>query len=279
MEIEFEIPAEFTGKIIGKGGATIKGLQNEFRCRIKITQISDSISMCRIAGQQHHLESARDKIKGIIDEEVRRVESRPNVFLAIQFENPEILEKINEIQSDAIEMFEGLSEYKEGSHKAHITLLVAKIENMDDAIAVLQKTFEDKVKNEFDPLTIGLKGLSSLNGGKVVYVKPDERGVEDVCKIESIFRDDLLSAGFNVQPHKDAKLNPHVTIFKYDYDKRIKDGVKMMKDAAKHLVTFSDLHFGSQEVVSVQLCKISKDSEEHKEHQHTYYHKYAEFFF
>ena len=144
--------------------------------------------MCRIAGQQHHLESARDKIKGIIDEEVKRVESRPNVFLAIQFENPEILEKINEIQSDAIEMFEGLSEYKEGSHKAHITLLVAKIANMDDAITVLQKTFEDKVKNEFHPLTIGLKGLSSLNGGKVVYVKPDERGVEDVCKIESIFR-------------------------------------------------------------------------------------------
>ena len=54
---QLECPKGMVGRVIGKGGETIKALQKQFQCNIQIDQATDPMSIT-ISGQPHTVEPA-----------------------------------------------------------------------------------------------------------------------------------------------------------------------------------------------------------------------------
>jgi len=201
---------------------------------------------------------------------------RPNCFMAIQIRNPVIHKNIVDCQNKAICSNKVLEKHVESVRKAHLTLCVLRIEwhQIEEAKAVIAEAFESKLK-DLNGTQLGFNGgLDYFKGGKVVWVKPTS-GLSELQRISAILKESLDSAGFNVL-EKDRDFQPHLTIFKYSYEKarRGPEGRKEMKDSHLHFTGYQDFEFGSETITSIQfLCMESPIGED------GYYHKHHEVFF
>lgn len=65
MSQVLECPKGMVGRVIGKGGETIKALQKQFSCNIQIEQNSDPMTIT-IAGQPHTIDACAQAVQEII---------------------------------------------------------------------------------------------------------------------------------------------------------------------------------------------------------------------
>ena len=62
---------------------------------------------------------------------------RPNWFLAFQFDNPDILQKVKNMQNDVIEVEPKLTNACVPVEKSHMTLFVLDTENIEKVIEIV----------------------------------------------------------------------------------------------------------------------------------------------
>ena len=79
---------------------------------------------------------------------------RPNWFLALQFDNREILDNLKTMQNDVIELQPNLSRACVPVEKSHITFFVFYTENVDKVIEIVSEVvssheFQNERQNDF----------------------------------------------------------------------------------------------------------------------------------
>ena len=137
---------------------------------------------------------------------------KPNVFVAVELSNPEIMQNLKEVQDHACQFDPKLKTNAVPLQKTHVTLLVANVqeEEIQKAKAVISKTFRDSLgsivpENQF---SVKIKGVDSF-GDKVVFAEVDE-GKAPLMQIN----EQLLSAFENAGFDCDSRYTPHVTVMK-----------------------------------------------------------------
>ena len=78
-----------------------------------------------------------------------KIIQRPNWFLALQFDNREILDNVKTMQKDVIELQPNLSKACVPVEKSHITLFVFYVQNVDKVIEIVSEVIANyKFDNE-----------------------------------------------------------------------------------------------------------------------------------
>ena len=155
---------------------------------------------------KENLANREDEERGI------RGKKKPNVFIAVELDNPEIIQKMQDLQDQACQFDPKLKSNAVPLKKAHITLLVANVqeEELPKARAVISKTFRDNLakivpENQF---TVEIKGVDSF-GEKVVFAEIDQ-GKSFLMQLN----EELLRAFEDADFDCDSRYTPHVTILK-----------------------------------------------------------------
>ena len=155
---------------------------------------------------KENLSNREDEGRGI------RGKKKPNVFIAVELDNPEIIQKMQDMQDQACQFDPKLKSNAVPLKKAHITLLVANVqeEELPKARAVISKTFRDNLakivpENQF---TVEIKGVDSF-GEKVVFAEIDQ-GKSFLMQLN----EELLRAFEDADFDCDSRYTPHVTILK-----------------------------------------------------------------
>ena len=137
---------------------------------------------------------------------------KPNVFVAVELSNPEIIKNLKEVQDHACQFDPKLKTNAVPLQKTHVTLLVANVqeEELQKAKAVISKTFRDNLgsivpENKF---SVKIKGVGSF-GDKVVFAEVDE-GKPSLMRINEELLNAFETAGFDC----DSRYTPHVTLMK-----------------------------------------------------------------
>ena len=137
---------------------------------------------------------------------------KPNVFVAVELSNPEIIQNLKEVQDHACQFDPKLKTNAVPLQKTHVTLLVANVqeEELQKAKAVISKTFRDNLgsivpENKF---SVKIKGVGSF-GDKVVFAEVDE-GKPSLMRINEELLNAFETAGFDC----DSRYTPHVTLMK-----------------------------------------------------------------
>ena len=143
---------------------------------------------------------------------------KPNVFVAVELDNPEIIQNMREVQDHASQFDPKLKATVVPLKKSHVTLLVANVqeEELQKAKAVISKTFRENLgdivpENQF---SVKLKGVDSF-GDKVVFAEVDE-GKPSLMRINEELLRAFEGAGFDC----DSRYTPHVTLMKVQYGKK-----------------------------------------------------------
>ena len=137
---------------------------------------------------------------------------KPNVFVAVELDNPEIIQNMQEVQHHACQFDPKLKSNAVPLQKTHVTLLVANVqeEELQKAKAVISKTFRENLssivpENQF---SVKIKGVDSF-GDKVVFAEVDE-GKPALMGINEALLHAFENAGFDC----DSRYTPHVTLMK-----------------------------------------------------------------
>ena len=101
---------------------------------------------------------------------------RPNVFIAIKIESPDIIKAMASVQEDLLKVEPQLKDLLVPVAQAHLTLLVFRVEEeqMEKAKEVFEKVIQEKVamklwnKDSFDVEFEGVKAFDK----KVLFVAP-----------------------------------------------------------------------------------------------------------
>ena len=102
--------------------------------------------------------------------------ARPNVFIAVKVESPDILNAMASVQEDLVKLEPLLQDLLVPVVQAHLTLLVFRVEEeqMEKAKEIFKKVIEEKVAmnlcNE-DSFDVEFEGVGSFDE-KVVFVVP-----------------------------------------------------------------------------------------------------------
>jgi hypothetical protein len=102
-----------------------------------------------------------------------RVKRRPNVFIAVELDDPGIRSAMEEVQETCALYDPSLRRLFESTKKCHVTLLVASVqeEELQKARTIIEKTLREKIVNNLtdNQFYVGMKGIDSF-GDRVVYV-------------------------------------------------------------------------------------------------------------
>ena len=137
---------------------------------------------------------------------------KPNVFIAVELNNQEIIKNMQEVQDHAAQFDPKLKSNAVPLQKTHVTLLVTNVqeEELEKAKALISKTLRDNLgsivpENQF---SVKIKGVDSF-GDKVVYADVDE-GKPLLMRINEELLRAFEEAGFDC----DSRYTPHVTLMK-----------------------------------------------------------------
>ena len=189
-------------------------------------------------------------------------QERPNLFVALQIDDPEIVGKIKRVQNTVIKQNGNLKEISVHAQKSHITTHVF---NADESkLNEVKKAIEDAVQSHPSPLELILKNVRDFSK-KVIHVQVDtddnftplnERIFSNLNRIE------------HVKNLQDSYKSPHVTLFKSSRAKKFK--LKRAKIDLSPFEEFKDEDFGVQKCKGVQLLSMIKPP------FNDYYYKYFE---
>ena len=73
---------------------------------------------------------------------------RPNWFLAFQFDNPDILQKVKNMQNDVIEVEPKLTNACVPVEKSHMTLFVLDTDNIEKVIEIVSSVIDNHEFND-----------------------------------------------------------------------------------------------------------------------------------
>ena len=181
----------------------------------------------------------------------------PNLFLAFQITNPELIANLRKVLYTCVEKENGLKDFIAPLETAHVTLDVFRVEteNLADAKLMLQDVFDRHIKTIWKEVgkSVTFKGLDMF-GKTVLFARPDQ-GSDFLQKVHKVFRKALEDAGIGINGYKDY--NPHLTLLQVKTSKE-----NQLKEIPKAcLENMENVELGSQEVKQIQLLSISKQKD------------------
>ena len=179
--------------------------------------------------------------------------ARPNVFIAVKVESPDILNAMASVQEDLVKLEPQLQELLVPVAQAHLTLLVFRVEEeqLEKAKEIFEKIIQEKVAmnicNE-DSFDVEFEGVGSFDE-KVVFVVPVS-GCEILEHLNKVLYAGFTEFGFVCEP----MFTPHVTLVKTKF----KDGKEIGEIPSGCFEQFKTKYFGVQTIRSVQLLSMKK---------------------
>ena len=189
-----------------------------------------------------------DMAKGEISRNVR-----PNVFIAVKVESPDIIKAMASVQEDLLKVEPQLKDLLVPVAQAHLTLLVFRVEEeqMEKAKEVFEKVIQEKVDMKLwnnDSFYVEFAGVGSFDN-KVLFGAP----VSGREILEHLNKS--LYAGFNESGFVcESVFTPHITLVKTKF----KDGKATGGIPSGCFEQFKTKYFGIQPIKSVQLLSMKK---------------------
>jgi len=172
----------------------------------------------------------------------------PNVFVAIQLDNPAIIANMQQVQDFCFEKDASLAQHKLPLEKAHVTLLVAHVEeeNLSKAKAAIYGTLQEVISSFPDnKFQLEIKGMGNF-GTTVVFAQAGlGRRFLELLNRGLLKR--FESMGFESDNRFDS---PHSTVLK------VTQGHKGIPPELYS--KFSEHKFGTQEVSGIKLLSMTK---------------------
>ena len=193
-----------------------------------------------------------DMAKGEISRSVR-----PNVFIAVKIESPDIIKAMASVQEDLLKVEPQLKDLLVPVAQAHLTLLVFRVEEeqMEKAKEVFEKVIQEKVDMKLwnnDSFYVEFAGVGSFDN-KVLFGAP----VSGREILEHLNKS--LYAGFNESGFVcESVFTPHITLVKTKF----KDGKETGGIPSGCFEQFKTKYFGIQTIRSVQLLSMKKPKTE-----------------
>eukprot|EP00092_Neocalanus_flemingeri_P037859 GFUD01041211.1.p1 GENE.GFUD01041211.1~~GFUD01041211.1.p1 ORF type:complete len:280 (+),score=78.63 GFUD01041211.1:257-1096(+) len=186
-------------------------------------------------------------------EKIKKPNLRPNVFAALQVDNPDIQHAMDTFQQDCLEYDPRLRDFLVPVRKAHITLLVLHIseEKMEEAKDIFKSVIEEKIINHFDDediFEVMFESVGSFNN-RVVFAKPSS-GVDRMQYMNQELYKAFTLRGFSC----DSKFSPHLTLMKKGYKK----GNGLKEIPSESFENCSRNKFGIQAFSGIQLLSMTK---------------------
>ena len=181
---------------------------------------------------------------------------RPNVFIAVKIESPDIIKAMASVQEDLLKVEPQLKDLLVPVVQAHLTLLVFRVEEeqMEKAKEVFEKVIKEvdmKLWNN-DSFYVEFAGVGSFDN-KVLFGAP----VSGREILEHLNKS--LYAGFNESGFVcESEFTPHITLVKTKF----KDGKQTGGIPSGCLEQIKTKYFGIQTVRSVQLLSMKKPKTE-----------------
>ena len=198
---------------------------------------------------------------------------RPNWFLALQFDNREILDNIKTMQNDVTELQPNLRRACVPVEKSHITLFVFYVENVDKVIEIVSEVVSShEFRNERQIDTcIEVNGTGHFKN-QVVFAK-----IILSQKLRDLWKDIGMKLAENslIDSYpKEEDFTPHLTILKLsrmDFKKRKLNNIKKIP-IDLYVDKWQNQHFGYQNINSIQLLSMTKPVQENGYYfcQHTF---------
>ena len=194
---------------------------------------------------------------------------KPNWFLALQFDNREILDNVKTMQKDVIELQPNLSKACVPVEKSHITLFVFYVQNVDKVIEIVSEVVSS---HEFQNDTcITVNGTGHFKS-QVVFAKMTlDQKIRDLWKeIGMKLAENSLIDSYP----KEEDFTPHLTVLKLsrmDFKKRKLNNIKKIP-IDLYVDKWQNQHFGYQNINSIQLLSMTKPVQENGYYfcQHTF---------
>ena len=198
-----------------------------------------------------------------------KIIQRPNWFLALQFDNREILDNVKTMQKDVIELQPNLSKACVPVEKSHITLFVFYVQNVDKVIEIVSEVVSS---HEFQNDTcITVNGTGHFKS-QVVFAKMTlDQKIRDLWKeIGMKLAENSLIDSYP----KEEDFTPHLTVLKLsrmDFKKRKLNNIKKIP-IDLYVNKWQNQHFGYQNINSIQLLSMTKPVQENGYYfcQHTF---------
>lgn len=195
---------------------------------------------------------------------------RPNWFLAIQFDNPEILNKVKDIQNDVIEQEPKLRTACVPVPKSHLSLFVFNTQDVEKVIEIVSEVVSNHEFNEDRPneTCIEVNGTGNFRN-EVVFAKMTLNQ-----KLQDLWHNIGLKLVENSIISKMENFTPHMTLMKLsrmDFKVRKKNEIKKIP-VELYADKWQNQYFGCQKINSVQLLSMTKPPQENGYYfcQHTF---------
>ena len=155
-------------------------------------------------------------------------------------------------QQDLVKTDPSFAEFLVSVKKAHITLLVFRVdwEEMEKARIIFDTVVKEKIVNHFneDVFDVQFEGVGAFEE-QIVFMKPIS-GVERMKYMNQELLKAFTAAGYNCDP----VFTPHVTLVKQKFGK----GKEMGKIPSDWLKKFKNKYFGIQKICGIELLSMSK---------------------
>lgn len=177
---------------------------------------------------------------------------RPNWFLALQFDSPDIIDKVKIMQNDVITLEPKLIGACVPPEKSHLSLYVFYTQNVDKVIKIVSEVianykFNERLDNE---TVIEVNGTSNFRN-EVVFAKMNLHQ-----KLQELWQNIGLKLVENSTIKSTPEsFTPHLTLFKLsrmDFNERKLKQIKKIPEEL-YVEKWQDQYFGSQKIKSVQL--------------------------
>ena len=179
--------------------------------------------------------------------------NRPNYFIAIRINNPDIVEKVEQVQTGICKLDSSLEETRTSLKQLHVTLCTLRLDTpseMERAIGVLKEE-QSNLKSLLAPATLlRFQGLQTFHD-RVLCSVPAYNPV--VMKLADHVCTAMNNAGLRIvgTPHV---FTPHLTVLKITR-KQIKQGQKGYLDQRTYKGHL-DTEFGVQNLDCIHLCSM-----------------------
>ncbi len=222
--------------------------------------------------QEESKPSAGNPPKEEVQEKAKREKKmkkpRPNMFTALQVNDPGIHQRLLRVQKSALESDKKLKEFMVPVNKAHITLHAFYLEEtsipyltaaVERGVEAWEREEEGQDQEDQGKLELHFSGLGTFTGkvynkDKVVFAKMQENAsLERLYARVTEKMGEVEGMGDQLKPD----FVPHLTIMKLSRAKS-REGRKRRRIEAEHYEQFIDIDFGTQICSSLQLLSMTK---------------------
>jgi len=178
---------------------------------------------------------------------------KPNWFLALQFDNPDIIDKVKIMQNDVITLEPKLSGACVPPEKSHLSLYVFYTQNVDKVIEIVSEVIANY---KFDNERLDNETIIEVNGtgnfrNEVVFAKMNLHQ-----KLQELWQNIGLKLVENSIIKSTPEIfTPHLTLFKLsrmDFNERKLKQIRKIPEEL-YVEKWQDQYFGSQKINSIQL--------------------------